>query len=110
MEYAEADLQEFEDWMYEKFSRSTIEDTSRKIRFFSKQCQLSSRESVREFLINERRKGSSKQKVNEYIKYLIRWISFQSSFGREGWDKFVYVQGTKKKYVVNRYDSDRLNC
>ena len=108
MENTDRDLQEFEDWMYEKFSRSTIEDTSRKMRFFSKQCELYSREGIREFLITERRKGASKQKVNEYIKYLNRWISFQSSLGKEGWDKFVYVQGTKKKYVVNRYDADQI--
>ena len=108
MEHADRDLQEFEDWMYEKYSRSTIEDTSRKMRFFSKQCELFSREGIREFLICERRNGSSKQKVNEYIKYLNRWISFQSSLGKEGWDKFVYVHGTKKKYVVNRYDADQI--
>ena len=78
------------------------------MRFFFRQCELFSRESIREFLINERRKGSSKQKVNEYIKYLNRWISFQTSLGKGGWDKFVYVQGTKKKYVVNRYDADQI--
>ena len=34
MEDEDVDLQEFEDWMYGKFSRSTIEVTSRKISSF----------------------------------------------------------------------------
>ena len=99
----ESKLQGFEDWMYSNdFSKSTILDTTRKMRFLASKCNLESRESVREFLNEERRKGSSKQKVNEYIKYLNRWLEFR------GDDKFVYLRTSKKQFVVKRYDSEQI--
>ncbi|WP_196795614.1 tyrosine-type recombinase/integrase [Ferroplasma acidiphilum] len=76
---------DFEDWMYERFSKSTIIDTLRKIRYRGKHLDLSSRESMLEFLRKERRNGSPKQKVNGYIKYLNRLLTF------EGLDKIDYI-------------------
>ena len=51
----------------------------------------------------ERGKGSPKQKVNEYIKYLNRWLEFA------GEDKFVYLRTSKKQFVVKRYDSSQID-
>ncbi len=99
-----AKLQEFEEWMYERFSRSTIEDTMRKMRFFAKKCDLGSRDSIKGFLGEERRKGSSKQKVNEYIKFLNRWLQFR------GEDKFIYLRTTKRQFVVKRYDQEEVKA
>ena len=100
----EAKLEEFRDWMYEKFSRSTIEDTMRKMRFFAKKCDLGSRDSIKGFLSGERRNGSSKQKVNEYIKFLNRWLQFN------GEDKFIYRRTTKRQLVVKRYDQEEVKA
>ena len=100
----ESKLQEFEDWMYQKFSRSTILDTTRKMKFFMRRCDLNSRDEIKNFLGEERRKGSSKQKVNEYIKYLNRWLEFA------GEDKFIYLRTAKRQFVVKRYDQDEIRA
>ena len=49
------------------------------------------------------RERSSKQKVNEYIKYLNRWLEFA------GEDKFVYLRTSKKQFIVKRYDSAQID-
>ena len=100
----ETKLEEFEDWMYERFSRTTIKDSMRKMRFFSQRCDLDSRESIRAFLGEERRKGSPKQKVNEYIKFLNRWMQFR------GEDKFVYLRTSKRQFIVKRYDQEEVKA
>ena len=101
----ELKLQEFEDWMYGKnFSSSTIKDELRKMRFFSKLADLGDRDGIQQFLARARREGGSKQKVNEYVKYLNRWLEFNQK------DKFVYLRTTKRQFVIKRYDQEEIQA
>ena len=51
------DLISFEDYLYSKMAVSTVKDTIRKMRFFDRKVDLSSRDAILEFLRNERRNG-----------------------------------------------------
>ena len=102
------DLQAFEDWMYEKFARTTVLDTVRKIRFLARNADLESRESIMQFLRDQRRSGASKEKINGYVKYLNRWIEFKRPSGGEGWDKIIYLKTQRRSFMVKYYDASQI--
>lgn len=97
------DFTDFEDSLYDKFSRSTINETMRKMRNFDGRMNFESRDDIMSFLREERRNGKSAETLNDsYIKYLNRWMIYN------GWDKIRYLPQRKKSYKVKRYDSNEI--
>ena len=95
------DFRSFEDFLYSKMAISTVEETLRKIRFLEKQTDIFSRDRILDFLREERRKGSSGQKINEYIKILNRWLQFRQE------DKIEYLK-VHKGLTVKFYDEEQI--
>ena len=91
----------FEDYLYSKMAVSTVKDTIRKMRFFDKRVDLSSRDSILEFLRNERRNGSLAKTINEHIKYLNRWLDYL------GQEKIKYLK-EKRSFIVKYYDAEQV--
>ena len=94
-------FQKFEDYLYSSMSSSTVEETMRKIRFLDKKADLYSRESILDLLRNERRAGSSPQKINEYIKILNRWLIFNHQ------DKLEYLK-VHRGFSIKFYDDEEI--
>lgn len=92
----------FEDWAYERFSKTTVIDTVRKLKYLSKAIDLNSRESITSWLRDLRREGASSKKINEHLKYINRWLSFR------GEDKILYLKSEKRSYKVRSYDSEQI--
>ncbi|WP_082180453.1 site-specific integrase [Acidiplasma sp. MBA-1] len=95
------DFTKFEDYLYSKMAVSTVKDTIRKMRFFDRKVDLSSRDAILEFLRNERRNGALAKTINEHIKYLNRWLDFL------GQDKIIYLK-EKRSFIVKYYDADQI--
>lgn len=96
------DLEEFEEWAYERFARNTVIDTLRKLRYLSKSTDLDSRENITSFLRQLRRDGIPPKTINEHLKYLNRWLSFK------GEDKILYSKTERRSYKVRSYDADQV--
>ena len=95
-------LTDFEDWLYGKMSKTTVEETVRKIKFFEKQVDLNSREAIMEFLRQQRRNGAMAKRVNEYIKILNRWLEFSNQ------EKIEYLK-ERRSFSVKYYDEHQIN-
>ena len=95
------DLISFEDYLYSKMAVSTVKDTIRKMRFFNRKVDLSSRDAILEFLRNERRNGFLAKTINEHIKYLNRWLDYL------GQEKIKYLK-EKRSFMVKYYDADQV--
>jgi site-specific recombinase XerD len=96
------DLEEFEEWAYERFARNTVIDSLRKLRYLSKSTDLDSRESIMSFLRQLRRDGIPPKTINEHLKYLNRWLTFR------GEDKILYSKTERRSYKVRSYDGDQV--
>ena len=98
------DFIDFEDWLYSRgMAKSTIRGTMSKMRFFEKRMELESREAIMGFLRLERRNGSTKQKINGYIKYLNRWLESR------GEDKIEYLPELKaRSFRKKAFDADQV--
>lgn len=94
---------EFEDWLYERFSRSTVIETMRKIRYLEAKGPLNSRESIMEYLRKQRREGATKKRINEYIKILNRLLEYK------GEEKVLYLKVQRESFKVRYYDSEQIN-
>ena len=90
-----------EEWAYQKYARNTVIDTIRKIRYMSKRTEMT-REGILKFLRVLRREGTTPKKINEYLKYLNRWLEFK------GEDKISYLKSEKRSYKVRSYDADQI--
>ena len=95
------DINAFEDFLYSKLAISTVEETTRKIRFLDKRTDLDTRDSILSFLREERKSGSSAQKINEYIKILNRWLEYRHE------DKIEYLK-VHKGLTVKFYDEEQI--
>ncbi|MEM0159961.1 MAG: tyrosine-type recombinase/integrase, partial [Candidatus Micrarchaeaceae archaeon] len=98
----ESELQAFEDWLYEKFARSTVEETIRKIKHVSRECGSLDRESILEYLRSRRKEGATNQLVNEYIKAVNRFMAFS------GQEKIMYLHENKRSFQVKGYDPQQV--
>ena len=99
------DFTEFEDWLYAKFSMTTIKETVRKMKYLDRHMDLESREAIMGFLRLERRNGATKQKLNSYIKYLNRWLLFSKQ------DKLEYLPEAKaKSFRKKAFDADQVKA
>ncbi|MDS0257463.1 site-specific integrase [Thermoplasmatales archaeon AK] len=97
----EIDLNGFEDWLYGKMARSTVEETMRKIRFLARKADISSRERILEMLRSQRKAGAEAKRINEYVKVLNRWLEFRKE------DKIEYLK-VRRSFTVKYYDEDSI--
>ena len=95
------DFQKFEDFLFSKMALSTVEETIRKIRFLDKRTDLSSRDAILEFLRDERRSGAQPKTINEHIKILNRWLSFNKE------DKLEYLHNNRG-FTIKFYDEGEI--
>ncbi len=95
------DFSSFEDFLYSKMARSTVEETTRKIRFLDKRTDLFSRDSIMDFLRQERKQGTEPKTINEHIKILNRWLEFRHE------DKLEYLK-VHKGLTVKFYDEEQI--
>ena len=95
------DIITFEDYLYSKMAISTVEETTRKIRFLEKQTDLTSRDAILEFLREERRNGSTAKRINEHIKILNRWLVFRKE------EKIEYLK-SHKGFTIKFYDEEEI--
>ncbi len=95
------DFQKFEDFLYSKMAMSTVQETMRKIRFLDKRTDLSSRDAIMDFLRQERRTGTQAKTINEHIKILNRWLTYQHE------DKLEYLQH-HRGFSIKFYDEGEI--
>lgn len=96
------DFRSFEDFLYNKMAVSTVQETTRKIRFLDKRTDLFSRDSIMELLRQERKAGIQAKTINEHIKILNRWLEFRHE------DKLEYIK-VHKGLTVKFYDNDQIH-
>ncbi|MHB1901475.1 MAG: tyrosine-type recombinase/integrase, partial [Cuniculiplasma sp.] len=88
----------FEDWCWGKFSKNTVIDTMRKIKRLDKEMNLEDRDEIMSALREKRRNGDTKERINEHIKYLNRWIEFKEM------EKIPYMKAPRRKFTVRYFD------
>ncbi len=100
-EIAMQDFKGFEDFLYEKFARSTVQETVRKMKFLAKQTDLA-RDSIMDYFRDLRRLGSPGQKINEYVKVCNRWLAFKNE------DKILYLKSPRRSFKVRYFDAEQI--
>ncbi len=97
------DFKSFEDFLYTKMAVSTVEETTRKIRFLDRRTDLFSRDAIMDFLRQERKAGIQAKTINEHIKILNRWLEFRKE------DKLEYIK-VHKGLTVKFYDDEQIQA
>ncbi len=96
------DFRSFEDFLYIKMAVSTVEETTRKIRFLDRRTDLFSRDAIMDFLRQERKAGIQAKTINEHIKILNRWLEYRHE------DKLEYIK-VHKGLTVKFYDDEQIH-